>query len=266
MTGTSLFWGIGDEVILGFCGLLTIIYFIYQCLPNQVSNQDNQISNEDLNVGRIRTNSDDCSICLSETTYAIQTNCGHIYCAQCIISYYENVTSSSVATALSKSLRSKINSRILKCLFSDPFDTPTCPYCRQRMTMLLFYFSETERNLSDDNPIEMERRNALVNTVRNYNSRYSGEPRSLSEHLRDLPVLLRHLWTFFWSPDGLSWLFRLRILTLGGMAGLYLLSPFDIVPEAAFGIIGILDDLVIVALFLLYASMLYRNFITASEN
>ena len=116
MTGTSLFWGIGDEVILGFCGLLTIIYFIYQCLPNQVSNQDNQISNEDLNVGRIRTNSDDCSICLSETTYAIQTNCGHIYCAQCIISYYENVTSSSVTTALSKSLKkllkSKINIRI----------------------------------------------------------------------------------------------------------------------------------------------------------
>ena len=116
MTGTSLFWGIGDEVILGFCGLLTIIYFIYQCLPNQVSNQDNQISNEDLNGGRIRTNLDDCSICLSETTYAIQTNCGHIYCAQCIISYYENVTSSSVTTALSKSLKkllkSKINIRI----------------------------------------------------------------------------------------------------------------------------------------------------------
>ena len=152
----------------------------------------------------------------------------------------------------------------LTFFFSDPFDTPTCPYCRQRMTMLLFYFSETERNLAD--PEEIERRNTLVNSVRNYNSRYSGEPRSLVEQLRDLPVLLRHLWTFFWSPDGLSWLFRLRILTLGGMAGLYLLSPFDIVPEAAFGIIGILDDLVIVALFLLYASMLYRNFITASDN
>jgi len=76
MTNTSLFLGIGDEVILGFCLLLTIIYFIYQCLP-EVSNPD--ISNEDLNNGRIRTSADDCSICLSETTYAIQTNCGHIY-------------------------------------------------------------------------------------------------------------------------------------------------------------------------------------------
>ena len=150
------------------------------------------------------------------------------------------------------------------CLkISDPFDTPTCPYCRQRMTMLLLYFSETERGSA--NSAEIEQRNQLIQEIRNYNSRYSGEPRSISEQLRDLPVLLRHLWSFIWSPDGLSWLFRLRIFTLGGMAGLYLLSPFDIVPEAAFGIIGIVDDLVIVALFLLYASMLYRNFITDNQ-
>ena len=45
------------------------------------------------------------------------------------------------------------------------------------------------------------------------------------------------------------------------MAALYLLSPFDIVPEAAFGVIGLLDDLVIVALFLIYASILFRNFV-----
>ena len=45
------------------------------------------------------------------------------------------------------------------------------------------------------------------------------------------------------------------------MAAIYLLSPFDIVPEAVFGLIGILDDLIIVALFLLYAGILYRNFV-----
>ena len=128
--------------------------------------------------------------------------------------------------------------------------------------MLLLYFSHSERNLTD--LAEIQRRNQLILAVRNYNCRYSGQPRSFVEQLRDLPVLLRHLWSFFWSPDGLSWLFRLRLITLGGMAGLYLLSPFDIVPEAAFGLVGILDDLVIVALFLLYASMLYRNFITAA--
>ena len=94
--------GIGDEVILGFCGLLSVIYFLYQCVPPLFSQPEEAID-EDLNAsGQVRNSSDDCSICLSETSYAIQTNCGHIYCAQCIISYYENVTSSSVTTALSK--------------------------------------------------------------------------------------------------------------------------------------------------------------------
>ena len=45
------------------------------------------------------------------------------------------------------------------------------------------------------------------------------------------------------------------------MAGVYLLSPFDIVPEAVFGVIGILDDIIILALFLIYAGILYRNFV-----
>ena len=101
-SNTSLFLGIGDEVILGFCLLLTIIYFLYQFIPQLFSGQEQIISNEELNSGRVRSTAHDCSICLSEASYAIQTNCGHIYCAQCIIAYYENVTTSSVTTALSK--------------------------------------------------------------------------------------------------------------------------------------------------------------------
>ena len=54
-------------------------------------------------------------------------------------------------------------------------------------------------------------------------------------------------------------------LKTGGVAALYLLSPFDIVPEAAFGIFGLLDDLVIVALFLIYSSILYRNFVVQDD-
>jgi uncharacterized membrane protein YkvA (DUF1232 family) len=38
--------------------------------------------------------------------------------------------------------------------------------------------------------------------------------------------------------------FRIRIFLLAGFAFLYLLSPFDIVPEVAFGLFGLLDDLV----------------------
>ena len=50
------------------------------------------------------------------------------------------------------------------------------------------------------------------------------------------------------------------------MAGVYLLSPFDIVPEAVFGLIGILDDIIVLALFALYAGILYRNFVVDNGN
>jgi len=153
----------------------------------------------------------------------------------------------------------KISNRAWRSIYAlnQPFSL--LPYSRQRMTVLLLYFSEDERNTADIE--ETERRNLLIGSVRDYNRRYSGEPRSVVEHIRDLPVLLRHLGSFIWSGEGISWLFRLRIFILGAMAGVYLLSPFDIVPEAVFGVIGILDDIIILALFLIYAGILYRNFV-----
>jgi len=132
------------------------------------------------------------------------------------------------------------------------------------MTVLLLYFSEVERNTADLE--EISARNLLIGSVRDYNRRYSGEARSMLEHLRDLPVLLRHLVSFIWSGEGITWLFRLRIFILGAMAGVYLLSPFDIVPEAVFGLIGILDDIIVLALFALYAGILYRNFVVDNGN
>ena len=65
-----------------------------------------------------------------------------------------------------------------------------------------------------------------------------GEPRSLAEHIADLPMLTRHLWRYFWNGDGIRILFRLRILLFLGMGVFYLLLPFDLLPEVVFGIFG----------------------------
>ena len=62
---------------------------------------------------------------------------------------------------------------ILNLLFSAPFETPTCPYCRQRITMILVYFSETERNSAELDIID--RRSQIINSVRSYNRRFSGK-------------------------------------------------------------------------------------------
>lgn len=101
----SLFVGIGDEVLAGIVIIFVLIYILYQVLQ-QLLPDDPQASdvNEDLSSGRIRANAQDCSICLGEAAYAIETNCGHVFCSQCIMSYYDTVRSSNVSTLLRKQI------------------------------------------------------------------------------------------------------------------------------------------------------------------
>lgn len=85
------------------------------------------------------------------------------------------------------------------------------------------------------------------------------------EYVWDLPCLLRHLWLEFFSEGGLFLMFRLRVVMCFVAALMYLLSPLDIVPEAAFGVLGLLDDLFIFVLILLYVSVIYRRYVVARD-
>ena len=78
-------------------------------------------------------------------------------------------------------------------------------------------------------------------------------------------MLLRHLWSMIWSGEGIHVIFRIRIFLLAGFAFLYVLSPFDIIPEVAFGIFGLIDDLLVAGLFLMYATILFRNFVATQS-
>ena len=61
-----------------------------------------------------------------------------------------------------------------------PLSTPTCPYCRQRMTVLLPFFSEVENNAADLDEASIERRQRICDNIRSYNRLYSGEIISLN--------------------------------------------------------------------------------------
>ena len=54
---------------------------------------------------------------------------------------------------------------------------------------------------------------------------------------------------------------RLRIIFCFIAAILYFVSPIDILPEAAFGILGFFDDIVVFLLLLVYVTEIYRNFV-----
>ena len=75
-------------------------------------------------------------------------------------------------------------------------------------------------------------------------------------------MLLRRLfYAVFWPARpgealALATLLRIGASVVGSI--LYILSPLDILPEAVLGIIGLLDDLVVLLAMLVYLACLYR--------
>ncbi|CAK9162683.1 unnamed protein product [Ilex paraguariensis] len=52
---------------------------------------------------------------------------------------------------------------------------------------------------------------------------------------------------------------RARVYLAMVLSAIYVLSPVDIIPEGLFGIIGLLDDLIIVLICFLHVATLYRS-------
>merc|ERR1719186_2396031 len=174
-----------------------------------------------------------CSICLEDAQLAVETNCGHVFCSNCLLEVWRR---SSQLSAIS------------------------CPYCRQRVTLMLPYFTQEENNAVD--PVLTDYRVRLVAEMTVYNRRNSGEPRSVMEQLRDLPMLLRHLLTRLITGEGILLAFRVRIMVLGAVWVLYLLSPLDLIPEAMFGVLGLLDDLFLFILLASHLTFIFRTLVT----
>ena len=183
-------------------------------------------------AGAASTATLDCPICLDKLTYAIETNCAHLYCAECFLEYYERGAPSPT-------------------LLPQPV---TCPCCRRRVDALITRFTTAEEHESDMAP--------LLQRIQQYNTRFSSDPRPISDHLRDTPVYLRRfVGEAVSSPGGLvRLLFRSHFLlsVIGSM--LYVFSPFDLLPELVFGVLGYVDDALIIVAACVVLAGLYRAF------
>lgn len=80
----------------------------------------------------------------------------------------------------------------------------------------------------------------------------------LLHYLYDVPTLLRHIWRNLFTLQGLVMLYKLHILFILLLLLLYFLSPLDLIPEAVFGILGFIDDFVIIMGVLVYISLIFR--------
>lgn len=160
----------------------------------------------------------------------VETNCGHLFCAECLLHFHEV---SAVIRPLS------------------------CPICRQSVTMLL---CEPTRGLN----LSEEQRNQL-SAIQTYNRRFSGQPRSLMDILRDMPILIRHFGRHLLTLGGMRLFFRLRSMVFITMCIIYIVLPLDLLPEALFGIVGLFDDLFIILCAVTWMSIQYRNYLLTHQ-
>uniref|UniRef100_A0A4W5M5C9 E3 ubiquitin-protein ligase RNF170 n=1 Tax=Hucho hucho TaxID=62062 RepID=A0A4W5M5C9_9TELE len=174
-----------------------------------------------------------CPVCLQQAVLPVETNCGHLFCGSCIIAYWR---------------------------YGTWLGAINCPICRQMVTLLFPLFHEhAAPQQAQDGTVEPL---LILRDLNDYNRRFSGQPRSLMDRLRDVPTLLRHLFREMFSVGGLFWMFRIRILLCLIGALTYLISPLDFIPEALFGLLGFLDDFFIILLLFIYISIMYREVVT----
>ncbi|XP_042878327.1 E3 ubiquitin-protein ligase RNF170-like isoform X1 [Penaeus japonicus] len=181
---------------------------------------------------RVRRSASDneCPICMDPAKFAVETNCGHMYCSKCIIQNWRtNFTMSPMS----------------------------CPFCRQEVTILLPCFSEGETNTAE--LPEIQDREKQMSDIREYNRMYSQHPRSLYGQLQDLPTLLRHIWAELFTWRGVEMISRFRVLICLISAIIYAITPIDLIPEAFVGLIGLIDDVIVIAFLLIQVTVVYRT-------
>ena len=149
-----------------------------------------------------------CPICLdSPPTHEILTNCGHAFCGECIVEFWKHSGS--------------------------PRGTLPCPCCRTPLTIL-----------HAASPHSFQGGQAIQNEVQHFNRTCSSRPRSWREQFHDAPVLFRILcanpFMFFRTVRILVHL--VHFMAIAGAALLYVVSPFDLLPEIMFGPVGLIDD------------------------
>jgi RING finger protein 170 len=207
-------------------------------------NRANQGSEDSRRRSREQNNDLFCPICLSTADYCVESNCGHIFCAQCILDYHERGT----------------NSR------TEFLGGCKCPNCRRRIDLFDKLWSLEEKNaLNNQLPVAVQLNRRLIS----YNSKFSGsEQRSYFDIVRDSPTLLSRLWSEATASfSNLCALLLQSRIALGFVIALiYFLIPLDLVPEAVFGLVGLIDDLMVMGGVAVYIANVYRQLQLQRQN
>lgn len=202
---------------------------------------------------------ENCPICLSSLSFAVDTNCGHTFCARCILSYWEHDQWPRAARC--PVCRNGVICEHYKWNDFEIFTVTGVPVAPSCCTIQL-----NQPRALEHGP-QLQSANVWPAKICQLHCatlvyRISSLSLQLVQYLSDIPLILGHLLRLTFTADGIALLYRLHILLLLLLLVLYLFSPLDLIPEAVFGAVGLLDDIIILIAVAAYASQLYRHYVT----
>ncbi|RZS15055.1 hypothetical protein BHM03_00046836 [Ensete ventricosum] len=167
---------------------------------------------------------DTCSICLGSFTLPCQANCSHRFCGECILSVWHH---------------------------GSVFQQCKCPICRRFINLL----KPTDASVQEGKD---KKASQVLKSIKKYNRSFGGEPSNLIQKLQDLPFFIRRLATELMDPRRpLPSVFRTQIIFALSLSAMYVLSPVDLLPEDVYGVVGLLDDLLILLVVFLHIAFVY---------
>uniref|UniRef100_A0A0D3AQ03 DUF1232 domain-containing protein n=1 Tax=Brassica oleracea var. oleracea TaxID=109376 RepID=A0A0D3AQ03_BRAOL len=128
-----------------------------------------------------------------------------------------------------------------------------CPLCRRPISLIV-PSEDTTQDRNDSTVAE------VLRNLETYNRLFGGGSISLVQRMQDLPFLLqRLLWEMMDPQRTLLLIIKARVYIAMILSAIYIISPIDIIPERVLGIVGLLDDLLIVLICFLHVASLYRS-------
>ncbi|XP_065594196.1 E3 ubiquitin-protein ligase RNF170-like [Cyrtonyx montezumae] len=171
---------------------------------------------ESLQIQQPTNHSDfSCPICLQTVTLPVETNCGHLFCGSCLITYWKH---------------------------SPWLGAIICPLCRQKVVVL----DNISCEKLHDKPSKQ-----TAHDIRAYNKRFSGQPRPFADYLYDMPLFLTLALRGIFTWGGLMCIFFLRVAVCSFGTIICLSSPLDTMPGPLCRTLGTADDMVVVSLLLI---------------
>ncbi|XP_059503883.1 E3 ubiquitin-protein ligase RNF170-like isoform X5 [Stegostoma tigrinum] len=124
-----------------------------------------------------------------------------------------------------------------------------CLHFLWKLTVATYFVVSLLNGLFCENEQEKQGQQ-IMQDIRNYNKRFSGQSRPFADYVYDMPLLLQMAFRGLFTMAGLMWIFYLRIAICSFGAIMCLTFPLDIIPETVNGILGTADDLTVVILLL----------------